>query len=362
MLFILAGRFVINANRSSKTRRNYLIVVFGVLCIVAAFRSYEVGTDTEQFYNAFKTILSLEWHDLDSLRYEYGFFALCKLLGYVSDDPQILLIGTSVFISFSVGRFIYKNSEDVSFSAFLFLSLNIYAQYLSLMRQALAICIIMLGLERLKKKKDIQFVIAVIIAALFHRSAIICCMFILFTRLRYTKGMLGLTTVLTVAGFMFVEKLFVIVTNIIGYGNYSDSEFVVPNYFAAVCKAAVFLAVFIFGLLCIRNKEGYNLYSISTKGFLTGRLSYGFLAFAMSVCLFSQIVAIKMIIMQRAVPYFDYFCLLWLPKAIYGIEDKSIRCLAKILVIVFTILYFVIINTFRQEWYGVVPYKTFVWP
>ena len=117
--------------KEKKYKKIYLIVSFILLAGIAALRTKNVGIDTLQFHDAYLRIGYLDWTELTTERYEIGFSVLCKLLNYITANPQILISFTAIFINFSVVRFIYKNSNDVVFSILLYILLNFYFSYMN---------------------------------------------------------------------------------------------------------------------------------------------------------------------------------------------------------------------------------------
>lgn len=58
---------------------------------------------------------------------------------------------------------------------------------MNVIRQAMAVGVILLGLEALKRKQYVKFAIYVVIATFFHTSAIIALLFILCDILTFKK-------------------------------------------------------------------------------------------------------------------------------------------------------------------------------
>ena len=131
----------------------FIILAFTPFVAISGFRSFSVGVDTQQFVNAYSRIINMSPNSFDLLRYEYGFSYFCWLLGKISTNPQILIFITSLFINISVGRFIYKNSDNVYLSVILYLLCNFFFSYMNIMRQAMAIAILLWGYEFIKDKQ-----------------------------------------------------------------------------------------------------------------------------------------------------------------------------------------------------------------
>ncbi|MFZ5986468.1 MAG: EpsG family protein [Bacillota bacterium] len=349
--------FLFNVSNNNKYRRSYLIFFFGMTAIISALRAYAVGNDTDQFYRAYERIAQVDWTSFYLFRYELGFTVLCKVLSYISREPQLLLIVTSLFSSYSIGRFIYKNSCNVVLSSYLFITLNIYADYLNLMRQVIALSIILFGIEYLKEKKIIRFVLFVVIASLFHQSALFVLVVIFFVKIKYSKLSFPITLMTSIIGFLIFNRLFLFAVKILSkYASYEDSVYASSNYFGMIFNVSICLSILLLGLFICNKNRGY----LQKQCVLEMKtLSYDFVAYMVSICLFCYILGTRMYILTRVVPYFSIYYLVWIPMTFESIGDKKLKILVLHLILVLTLAYYLIVAIFRPEWYGIIPYKFF---
>ena len=102
------ANLVIRPSKSNRRKAAFLISVFGVLGVVAALRAPWVGADTMQYYRYYSVIGNLNWEELGFIRYEWGYSAFCKLLYSISQEPQTLIIVSSLFIVISIGVFVHR--------------------------------------------------------------------------------------------------------------------------------------------------------------------------------------------------------------------------------------------------------------
>lgn len=357
VMILLGG--CLGINDTQRAKKIYLTFIFSILTLVSSLRAYSVGVDTMQYIKAYTLIKNIPWSEYGTLWYEWGFFALCKVLNYITSDPQILILVSSIFIMSSVGRFIYKNSSNVVISSFLFLTLNLYFNYMNIMRQAIAISIILIGYEYLKENKLIKYSAIVILASLFHQSALCCLVLIIFKKIRYNKIIMIGWGIISSIAFIFWKVFYEIsVTFLSKYEGYSQGIFGVSNYFGAIFEFAVNIFILLFGLL---------VFKISNKGFnrvkLIGDIEYEkkieLLAWIVSSVVFFSIITIRINIFNRITSYFLIFTIVWLAEAIEIIKFKNEKLLYKYAIIFFTFWYCIIILIFRPEWTGVVPYKLF---
>lgn len=347
--FIIITFFYLNKKKKNRNNKKYLICAFLPLILIAGLRSENVGIDTKQFTDAFKTIVKMDPSSFGKLRYEYGFSYLCWVLGKLSIEPKILIFSTSFFINFSVARFIYKNSENIPFSTVLYILCNFFFSYMNIMRQAIAIAIILWGYEYLKKNKYIRFCIFVMIASLFHGSAILALIFIFLKKFEYNKYFIGIVFCVSIISILFGKNLFMLFASISPrLFNYVGGNFDKENYVAALLNFIVYLVSYIFGFICLKkssddifkNKENKNNILVGIMA-----MTVIFSALTMRVSLFN-----------RFTPYFSIFMIIWLSNSVSKIKNINSRFIYILIIILLFFLYWMIIMVFRPEWYGAVPY------
>lgn len=349
ILTILLG-YCLKPNKNQKSKKTYIIIIFSILAIVAAIRSYTVGVDTAQFCDAFEKISKMTIEQAkENTRYEIGFITLCKVLSYISNNYQILIIVTSLFIMSSIGQFIYRESKDCILSSLLFILLNCYAMYLSAMRQAIAISIILLGYTYFfKNNKIIKYILSIIFASLFHQSAIIMIVTIFLKKLKFKNKYFLITIIISVVIFIFATPILNLFTRIFTtYSGYLESQFAVSNYFASVLNALVAIIFFVIGLC-------YNKFKKNEKTTLD------FYAFMIMLNVIFYVATIKISIFNRLTTYFNIFNIVWIPEFISNIQKKEDKRFILLILLICVLFYWGIISIYRPEWYGIIPYKMFL--
>ncbi len=349
ILAILILGIIIKPNDNKKNKKIYLIIIFTIITIVAAIRNVSVGIDTEQFCNAFKRIASISFEQALELRYEVGFICLCKIISYIWTNQQILIIVSSLLIFPIVGFFIYRNSEDVILSSLLYILLNTYAMQMNVMRQAIALAIIIVGYELFfKTDKMIKYMLLVVIASFFHQTALIMIFLVLLKDKKYNLKIYMLTTLAGIIAFLVANKIWNLAVSIFpSYAGYIDKgEYVSPSYLAGTISAIVAWLVLTMGMFFERKNKEKNG-------------NYNFLAYMMSIIFIIDMIVIKINLFVRLASYFGIFTLIWLPNTLKNDLDKNERFLMYFLVVICFILYWGILSLYRPEWYGVIPYTTF---
>ena len=157
------------AVRGKKFVNVYVGVVFLVLLFLSAFR-YMIGTDYSTY--TFAVLRIKDNFSFDWLNFEPGFILLNYLIGPFTQSGQLLIIVASVItlVLFFVS---FKQSVSPTQSIFLFYSLFLYCMSFNLIRQFIAIGIAMVSLKYIINQSVKKFIVCVVIAMLFHTSAIL---------------------------------------------------------------------------------------------------------------------------------------------------------------------------------------------
>lgn len=334
----------------SKNKNKAFLISFVLITLIAALRKYTVGADTLQFYRDFSNIVKdLSWN-YNNFRYEPGFYYLCKILGLISGDAQILIIVTSIFINFSVFKFIKKNSSDLFLSTILYIITLAFFSNMNIMRQALALAILLFAFEFLKEKKYVKYIVVVLIASLFHTVAFASLLLLVFAILPNKKIVYFIEVAAAILSFIFYRQLFNILTLGFGYSGYATSQYGVSNYFGAVLSALETLVV-VTSLFLVsyskKNRDNSNKMKLLTIASIL-YIWFGFLVIRMNI--FNRISGLFGIYNIVLIP-----CLLEKMKE----NNKSNYIIMKNFVVVIYLTSFLIISILRPEWHGVIPYYFF---
>lgn len=334
--------------KDNKKSKLFLTCSFLAFFIIAAVRSETVGADTRQYIRFFNSMYKLDFKALINARNEIGFGLLCKSLYMMTENSQILLIVSSAIINFSVYKFVKKYSDNYVISVLCYLFLNYFFMYMNIMRQGLALAIILFAYDALHSNKKKKFIILVLLASLFHSSAFVCLLVLLFDKIKFDKkGMIYIIPIFAVV-FLFGNDIFAFTSSISQrvfgkYGDYIGSQFDVSNYYGTLIIFLFHLSIFLLSLFVIEKDSTNNEIDYMRK----------ILALGLMMC----VLGIRVSILNRLYSYFLIYELIWIPKIISKSgKNKSLLCL--ILFSVF-ISYWIIIMVCRPEWYCVVPYELY---
>lgn len=378
--FVLAGfiplyGFLTHANRNNFRKKQFVFVVFGIMTLISALRASTIGIDLDLHYaKNYELISSVNWNDIPIFatlkQYELGYCYFTKLLTYISTDVQFYIIFTSVVIYGVHGYFFYKKSEDVILSSSLFMFFCLFYMYMNIVRQAIAVSILLMAyliFSESKKKVHnyVVFVLLVILASGFHSSAILCLVYLLFDKLKFTKIHMLLGIVVTALIYVGYSSVYKFVLSILGgndkYSSYLDSEEYGVGYMnlQSIYYVIITLGAFLLGyyILVWKDKTSHKLFAkqeYKVKSNESFMLYMSFIAFACRLLIF------KMSIITRFTFYFIPFVLILYPYAISKFKRRSNRIILNLTVYGVCLIYFVWVTLSNADTlYGVVPYEFF---
>lgn len=346
LVFILLFLALIIPKKNDLT---YCVIAFIVLATISALRANSVGTDAAMYTRAFSWIYSYKLDiALNKTRYEIGFVILCKVLSIIWNNPQILLMISSIIINLFITEFIYKNSSNKRLSIILYVLLTTYFTYMNIIRQALAIAIILHFYEYLKKDKIKMYIIGIIIATLLHSSAIIM-LIPIFIRNKKQYNLkyfliVAVSFILAIVGKPVISFLLGIFTK---YAGYMDLKYFNSNYFGAIISAFIVLVISTaYYFTVIKNSKANHENNLVFNNLI--------------LCMIFAFASIATNISSRLESYFYIFNIIAIPEILNKLGKQKIAYIFnKYFVILIGLLYCFIILKFRPEWDSVVPYLFF---
>ena len=158
----------------SFSRKAYCMLIGSFLFLISSLRHYTVGIDIERYISNFYFISNTQlWSDVIEQAKDPGYSYFVKLISYITNDHQVYLAIIGAIFAIPVSIFIYKYSDEPSFSFFALLPFSLFYFSMTGLRQTIAISILLFAYKYIKEKKLINFLAIVGIASLFHISALV---------------------------------------------------------------------------------------------------------------------------------------------------------------------------------------------
>ena len=177
---VLLSFFITNIhaqNRKLYTRKYkiYISLAYAIpLFIVMAFRGLSVGTDTLNYARIYRMISNTSNIFTHPYFTKFPVYMIyCKLLSYVSNDPQFNIVMNSAIIISCMMYVIVQLSETPAASWYLYITSGLYLQAFNTARQGLAIAICFVACCIIIKGNIIKAVLLECIAVGIHGLAIV---------------------------------------------------------------------------------------------------------------------------------------------------------------------------------------------
>lgn len=220
IIILLLMALVVYIQTMSAKKGSLMYIVFFIgLALISGFR-YGLGTDFFAYLFFYKInpdniIGAIQSENHMNIGYRI-LMSIFKSIG-ANSDVFIFAVGISVTAAFAY--IIYKNSKYKMMSLLVFYAIYYHIYVNSALRQGIALVIFLLAFYSfLKKEKYVKYGICILIASLFHESALITLVFpliqLVYKKFFYNRVFNGILCVGAVA--MFVVKIDSILVTLAG--------------------------------------------------------------------------------------------------------------------------------------------------
>lgn len=306
VLAVMACLFQIGG-KNRKKDLIFLLIVFVILATTSALR-YSTGYDYSYTYApGFEEVLNNPDISLFGHHYEPGYMLLEKIVAFFSSNYQMIFVVTSVLI---IGLFCInyaKYSSNVYLSVILFILLSEYYCSMNFIRQTIAGVIALFAIPFLKKKKFLPYLLIVLVASTFHKSALILMPFFFINLIPLTKIVFVIYCAVTAVLYFNTERIVNFVTQYWYQGYHLDNvhvqaTFEWPFAFAMLIE---FLIVFL-GASKLTKKDKSNYVYVN----------YAFFAF------FFTLMGTRHSILDRLSVYFEFAFPLSIPLLYTSLKES----------------------------------------
>jgi len=325
-------------------KKLYCITIALLLILVSGLRSMYVGIDSLSYVNEYlNSIYSFNYDTfLSVIRSEILYKKFVVFCRWIGANYTIFFTIIACFYSVVMGRFVYKNSKEPAMSFLMLLSMGYFFFSMTGLRQTIAICFIILAIEKLLNKETKLFILLTCIASMFHISAIITFLLLVINKLELNiKYVLGIG-ILTIIAYGFAPSIIEYFQSVFWPTKaYNVEEYGGISTFILLILIAS--AAFILQRKPIINK------SLTAAD----QLYFKMIIFSIPI----QLLAIHQANAFRAAMYFHIISIILVTNIIMKVKDKQIR---KISYVVICALLLVQFYVFTYHSAGIIPY-TFFW-
>lgn len=332
-----------NNNIKKETKDNlFLSVIMIILFVLVATRSLTTGNDTQMYLNVFKNCSALKWDAVIFGGYfEGGYLIFNVLISYISSSPRFFMFVMSFVFNLVIYKFIKDNSNNYFLSVLMYICMLFFYTSMTMMRQFLAMMVILSSLKYVKEKKLPLFILSVILASLFHTSALTCFIIYPIYHIKYTHKKAFIICVVSVFCLLLLQPIVTFLMNLVGRTNYYESQFG-SNKLANTLSFTINIVLFLFALMS-KNKNIKN---------------YDFYLYILLISAAVNFISTDMNIISRAADYFDIFAIICIPNIVYSLKNKNTKMICSLILLIFLALYSGIIMKYRPNWNTAYNYKS----
>lgn len=311
-VMLLFSWFFSQTNGNGK--KHFVLSACIILFLYAALRAHDLQPDIPIYVDYYNKYSKLSFGEIiaffDGGHKDPFYYVFSWLFSRIFTDVQWWLAFVSLVYIIVAGIIIYRESENPLLSIIAFLALGYFEFSLSGLRQALALSFTMLSYFGIKNKNFILFAFLVLLASLFHRSALI---FLIAYPIANTKlGAIHLFIALAVGViFIFGETYirdflqnFLVDTQ---YEGYIDRT-------VGLTMSGFIIQFAIFGFCFVYYPDVSKKYP---QADILYNLAFTGLLFQLFSSMIAEVFRISM--------YFSFFNILLIPMAISVEKDKKIQ-------------------------------------
>lgn len=351
LLFVLIFSpyvFSLNRNKNTETTINcrekrfnykytklYFLVISSFMIFLLTFRHDFVGTDTQNYrwlYEAFGNMsFEMAFQHIKDVGFIF-FFQSASKLGF--SFRSVLFLQSLFYIS-AITYIIKKYSKIPALSYWFFITMG-YFIFSTTMRQAIAMSITLLSYDLIKRKKMWSFILCIIIASLFHLTAIVFLPAYWIDKFKYNRKTLLLIISIIAIVFIFREKISIFMLS------YANSAYTSTN------TGGYFLILFLVGLLALGI-----IYKMRFLIDGNNKLLFFMIAGALALLPIAKVNPAVF----RIANYYQVFIILYIPNLIACIEDKMMKFILTYFFLILGAYYFY----FKLASYGIRMHPYVFW-
>lgn len=340
--FLLLGYIVIFLTFSKRVKSDFFFYLSFVTLTLFSGLRFDVGVDFISYSQMF-----VDFKNGDALfLVEPANMFIINMVNMFNIDHQVIFLIYSLIIISGVFYFIKKLSPSKELSILLFVTIGIfYFSTFNGIRQWAAMSMMVIAIVKLIEAKHIQFVLFIILASLFHLSAIIL-FFLVFFKFRFKFFYL----IVILFGSMLATELLLFIINNSQYAIYLNglkfdqkgNPLLLLIYISILIYILWFLGYF--SRKITLNTQEIVLLNMNLMSILILILGYK--------------LNIDFLSLMRVNMYFQIQLIVLIPMMMVKIQNHKIKFMLMYLAFVF--LFFYYFNTLYSNGvvYNLVPYQT----
>ena len=294
-----------------KNNHSYLISMIIILTLFLCLRGPNVGLDMSNYHEFFITAKNNTFNFLlFNIDFEIGFKLFTKFISFMTSNFRIYIAIISIISMVGIYYYIKNYSNNYFASIFLFITFDYFIYYTCTLRQCIAISILLCSLYFLKKENILCYILSVLLACSFHKTALVFLALPIIKKITFTPKILISYIGTCLALFIIKKPMLEIITKLI-YNRYIDYQ---DTSGTGYMMLLLIFSIILF--ICFFNKK-FDINKKENKTFV------GMLLLALPF----QILSTTQGLVARIVLYFTYSLIVLIPNNIEVMDNKYKRIL-----------------------------------
>lgn len=249
-------------------KKKKMLTYIGLLLpiLLAGFR-YKVGTDFVTYMSLQQKYGRLPLNSMFNAEVEPIFIIFSKI-SYLLDMPQLVFILYALFTIYFVYKAVEKlnlnieNNYNIGWVFFVYL-FSYYLTSFNIMRQGLAISIVIYAFTYIVEKKIVKYILTVLLAILCHKTAIIILpVYFIYDNKRSVKKQM-LICILFLLLVINFENIFTYITNISMFEKYSSYNMHINSNNKTVILNIIISSIYIINFKKLIEKNNDNKFYVT---------------------------------------------------------------------------------------------------
>ena len=300
-------KITVNKNRIPK--QIYILMIF-VFVIFVGLRAKTVGLDSKSYAGDIGSSIS----ELQYSNYEYGYIFLVRLISIFNLHYSVLFLVAAIIAIAPIVFLIKEESDYPVLSIIVYFGTTLFLWSFSALRQSMALGLVACSYFFIKRKKRIRFLVFVLLASLFHKTAIFFAPTLIFSFVKVDKKRIFLIIGIGIMLIVLQNQILNMASSFSRVDSYFDVEMEGGERYLLVLFFVAILSI-------IQYKNMKN---------------DPFIFYSLVLLPFIFFVVNKNSVMNRASWYYQLILIVGIPRLVKSFKTKTFRvCLYGILAILF---------------------------
>lgn len=195
------------------------MMLYSIACSVLIFffiaRDASVSIDTPEYMRQYAMIPSLTLKEMLHHKFEIGYNLLCKLLALLFESDRVLFVAMGLLTMVPFFIWFQRECVEPMIALMCFLALGMYIHAVIFSRQLCAMAIMTFAWRFVRERKPIPFLLLLLLAMSFHKSAAVLAVIYVAYLLPVNKWLLYIAAISSAVMYVLGKQIAIFVATYI---------------------------------------------------------------------------------------------------------------------------------------------------